>query len=212
MASSASPAPHEPGIVVIGASAGGIGALTTILSALPSDFPDPIVIVQHRAASGPSYLVEVLARTTRLTVVEAKGGDTLRPKTVYLARADQHLTVTPAGCFVYIDGDRIHHVLSSANPLFTSSAECFGVDAIAIVLSGSGHDGTDGVQAIKAHGGTVIVQDEATSQHFGMPRSAIESGAVDMVLPIEAIGPALVRLVITGPRHTATIDDEGTRT
>src|SRR5262249_39080863 len=154
-----SPAPHDRHIVVIAASAGGIRALIAVLSALPADFPAPIVVVQHRTLVGQSHLVGVLARKTNLTVVEANGGDLLKPGTVHLARADHHLTVTGDGALAYVNGLRIHQLLSSANPLFTSSAEVFGHDVIGVVLSGSGRDGTAGVQAIKAHGGTVIVQD-----------------------------------------------------
>ena len=196
---------RQPGrcIVVIGASAGGISALTTVLAALPPEFPAPIVVVQHRAPTGHSRLVAVLARKTALSVVEVREGDPLRAGVVYVARADLHLTVTLDRHFAYRDGHRINYVLSSVNPLFASSAESYGVDAIAVVLSGSGRDGTEGVQAIKSHGGTVIVQDEATSAHFAMARSAIDSGAVDLVLPVEAIAPALLRLV-AGPERTLT--------
>lgn len=206
-------APHErpgPRIVVMGASAGGIRALTTILASLPAEFPAPIVIVQHRAIRGHSNLVPILARITRLAVIEASEGDTLRAGTVYIARADEHLTVTPSHCFVYVDGHPIHHIPSSANPLFESSANSYGAGAVAVVLTGAGSDGTDGVQAIKARGGTVIAQDPATSEHVGMPLSAIESGAVDLVLPVEAIGPALVRLIVGTPADVAS--DEKART
>jgi len=181
-------------IVVIGASAGGVKALMTLLSSLAPRFPAPIAIVQHRSVQGQGRLVEILTRITRLRVIEAKAGDALEDGTVYVARADEHLTVTGGGCLAYFDGHRIHHLLSSANPLFESSAEVFGAGAVAIVLTGSGCDGTEGVLAVKAHGGTVIVQDEATSEYFSMPRSAIQSGAVDMVLALDAIGPELRRL------------------
>ena len=189
---------HEPKIVVIAASAGGIRALTTILSMLPPDFPAPIVIVQHRSLAAQSFLTSILARATRLKVAEAEQGEPLEPGTVYVARPDRHLTVTRLASFAYVDGRRIRHLLSSANPLFSSSADVFGSNAVAVVLTGTGHDGTDGVQAIKARGGTVIVQNEATSEHFSMPHSAIESGAVDIVLPLNEIAAALVNAV-TGP-------------
>jgi two-component system, chemotaxis family, protein-glutamate methylesterase/glutaminase len=105
------------------------------------------------------------------------------------------LTLTDAGTFSYVDGQRINHVLSSANPLFISSAAALGTRAIAVVLTGFGSDGTDGVQSIKAGGGIVIAQDERTSEAFGMPGAAIKTGAVDYVLPLEEIAPTLVRLV-----------------
>jgi len=178
--------------VLVAASAGGVQALSTIVHGLPADFPAPIVIVQHRPAGYKSLLAEILRRRSALPVTEAIAGDTLKPGTVYLARADRHLTVTHAGRFEYLDGHPIRHVLSSANPLFTSAADVFGTGAIGIVLTGTGHDGTDGVQAISEGGGVVIAQDRATSEYFDMPRSAISTGAVNYVLPLEDIAPALV--------------------
>jgi two-component system chemotaxis response regulator CheB len=144
-------------------------------------------------------LVSILARQSKLRVCEAESGGAIDPGTVYIARPDQHLTVTDEGRFAYGDGHPIRHVLSSINPLFISSAAVFGTQAIAVVLSGAGRDGTDGVLAVKAQGGVVIAQNEATSVQFGMPGSAIATGVVDLVLPIQEIAPALVHLV--GARH-----------
>jgi two-component system, chemotaxis family, protein-glutamate methylesterase/glutaminase len=183
-----------PGIVVIASSAGGIEALTTILRGLPENFPAPIVVVQHRPAARESHLVPILRRRTKLNVKDAIAGDTLQAGTVYLASPDEHLMVTDDLCFQYTDGRRIHHLRSSANPLFESAAECYGRNAIALVLTGMDSDGTDGVQAIRAHGG-VIVQDRTTSEHFDMPHSAIATGVVDRILPLSEIGPMLSRLV-----------------
>jgi two-component system chemotaxis response regulator CheB len=96
-------------------------------------------------------------------------------------------------------------VRASANPLFATAAKTCGVDVIAVVLTGYGRDATDGVQTVRVHGGLVIAQDEATSRDFGMPRSAIESSAVDVVLPLERIGPFISELVSRrGQAQTAT--------
>jgi two-component system chemotaxis response regulator CheB len=181
-------------VVLIGASAGGIRALRKLLSELPKDFPAPIVIVQHRSPSRTSELSTILARSSSLPVIDAEVDDVMKAGVVYLARPDLHLGISTAGQFVYSDGRPIRYVLSSVNPLFASAAKVFGGRTIAVVLTGSGADGTDGVQAVKTHGGTVIAQDRATSEHFGMPGSAIATGAVDYVLPLEEIAPALVRL------------------
>lgn len=159
------------------------------------DFPAPIVVVQHRTAAPQSFLASVLASRSALPVVDAEAGGTIEGGVVYVARPDLHLTVTPANRFAYVNGTRIRHALSSANPLFASAAAVFGVGIIGVVLTGFGCDGTDGVQAISAHGRVVIAQDEETSHNFGMPRSAIGTGVVVGALPIEAIAPALVRLV-----------------
>ena len=181
-------------IVLMAASAGGIEAVTTILNALPSEFPAAIVVVQHRSPANTSLLRTILARRTTLPVRDAEAGAPLERGQVYIARSDQHLTLNDEGRFAYVDGRRIRYVLSSANPLFISVAEKFGPSTIGVVLSGSGSDATDGVQSIKARGGIVIAQDERTSKHFGMPGAAIATGAVDYVLPVDEIAPALVRL------------------
>src|SRR5262249_2901562 len=155
--------------------------------------------VLHRQPDRQSHLAAILKRTSALPVTDAIEGEKLKAGTVYIARADEHLTVTDSGRFAYQNGQRIRHVLSSANPLFVSAANSFGAGVIGLVLTGTDSDGTDGVQAIKAHGGVVIAQDLETSEHFGMPGSAISTGAVDYVLPLQEIAPALARLV--KPRH-----------
>jgi two-component system chemotaxis response regulator CheB len=182
-------------LVVMAASAGGVQALQAVLSALPADFPAPIAVIQHRSTKLPNLLARVLARRTPLAVKTAGPSEAMQPGTVYLAPPDLHLTVHRDGSFGLSDGRKIRHVRSSANPLFESAAEAFGGRVIAVVLTGGDRDATDGVQSVKAHGGTVIAQDEATSQCFGMPRSAIETGCVDWVLPLDKIAPTLVDLV-----------------
>jgi len=191
--------------VLIAASAGGIRALSTIARALPADFPAAVLVVQHRTPTHKSMLVPILARSSSLPVEEAQPGHVMRAGTMYVAKPDLHLTVDPQGAFQYIDGPRIRHLLSSANPLFTSCAQSLGRRVIAVVLTGSGMDATDGVQDVKASGGTVIAQDEATSEHFGMPASAIQTGSVDYVVPLSGIAPMLVRLVASWQdRHQLT--------
>ena len=185
-------------LVTIAASAGGIPAIRQVLSALPSDYPAPIAIVQHRTEHQPDLLVKVLARSSRLPVSRAVPGERLEPGHVYLAPARQHLVVRPDGRFDTVDGRKIRHLRSSANPLFETAAEVVGSGVIAVVLTGGDSDATDGVQAVKAAGGTVIAQDEGSSECFSMPRSAIHTGAVDYVLPVDQIGPALVRLTRGG--------------
>lgn len=114
--------------------------------------------------------------------------------TVNLGPADRHLLVQPGKRFISLDGHKIRHVLSSANPLFESAAEALGSKEIAVVLTGGDRDATDGVQTVRAHGGVVIAQDEATSRVFSVPESAIQTGCVGYVLPLGEIAPALIRL------------------
>jgi two-component system chemotaxis response regulator CheB len=182
-------------LVVIAASAGGVEALKTVLSGLPANFPIPVAVVQHRTATPPNLLSRVLGRHTRLAVKTAEQAERMQPGTVYLAPPDLHLTVGPDRTACLMDGQRIRHVRSSANPLFATAAEVLGGRVLAVVLTGGDRDATDGVQTVRAHGGTIIAQDEATSACFAMPRSAIETGCVSRVLPLPDIAPALVDLV-----------------
>jgi len=171
------------GLIAFAASAGGVQALRTIMRALPDTLNAAIVVLLHRPPHGESHLTSILRRCTRMTVVDAHAGDLIVPGVVYVARPDMHLRVTPDRHFEYRDGHRIKFVRSSANPLFESAARVFDSRMIAVVLTGTGTDATDGVQSVKAAGGTVIAQDEATSQQWSMPRMAIRTGAVDLVLP-----------------------------
>jgi two-component system chemotaxis response regulator CheB len=184
---------------VIAASAGGLRALRQILERLPNSFPAAIAIVMHRTDVMPSRLGALLGRWTTLVVKDVEAGEPLRAGTVYIAPPSLHLRITPERLLELSDGVRISHVRSSANPLFESAAAVLDGRVIAVVLTGGGHDATDGVQAVKARGGVVIAQDEASSEHFAMPRSAIATGAVDYVLPVQEIGPALLRLVSGTP-------------
>jgi two-component system chemotaxis response regulator CheB len=192
-------------LVVIAASAGGVQALQKVLSGLPRDFPLPIAIVQHRTGNPPNLLARVLGRHTALTVKTAEDGESMRAGTVYLAPPREHLVVRPDESLALINGPKIRHVHSSANPLFASAAEVYGDGVIAVVLTGGDRDATDGVQTVRQHGGIVIAQDEATSAIFGMPRSAIETGAVHAILPLPQIAPALLRLAFIHARQPDSV-------
>ena len=197
-------------VVVIGASAGGIPALNHILWALPPEFGAAIAVVQHRTGSVRSMLAQVIGRSCPFPVWDAREGDSLRPGIVYLAPPDRHLTVGHGGILSLDQSERLHFVRPSAEKLFVSAAEHLKSRVIAVVLSGEGTDGEFGVRFVKRMGGTVIAQDEGTSEQFGMPQAAIRAGVVDYVLPLDSIGPALMKLVIdtssmvSGPQHGAT--------
>jgi len=195
--------PHYK-LIVLAASAGGVQALGKILSTLPADFPVPLAVVQHRSAKPPHLLSRVLGRKTALTVKNAESGEPMRAGTVYLAPPDQHLVVKTDHQLGLTDGRKIRHLRSSANPLFSSAAEAFKDQVIAVVLTGGDADATDGIQDVKAAGGTVIAQDETTSEQFAMPRSAIATGCVAYVLPVDEIGPAILRLVSTDDNQASS--------
>lgn len=190
---------HDTGkihhIVVIAASAGGIEALLTVLCGIPADFPAPILILQHRTAGRPGVLAKILQRGCRLPVKDAIPGERLEPGTVYVTPADRHTRVTHEQFFTMGDHAKINFLHASADPLFRSAAETFGARAIAVVLSGRGRNGAAGAKAIRDAGGAVIAQDQATSQHFGMPQAAIDAGAATDVLPLGEIADSLVALV-----------------
>jgi two-component system chemotaxis response regulator CheB len=182
-------------LVLIAASSGGVPALRDFLARLPATFPVPIAVVLHRTQAQPVRLTQVLGRASRLPVKTAEEGEPLRDGTVSLAPPRQHLVVRPDRTFHLMDGHRIKYVHSSANPLFESAAYALDGRVVAVVLTGSGTDGTNGVQTVKGMGGVVLVQDPATTAYATMPLSAIGTGAVDRVLPLERIPEELVQLV-----------------
>jgi two-component system chemotaxis response regulator CheB len=179
-------------VVGIAASAGGLRALTLVLSHLPPTFPAPIAIVQHLDPRHPSLLAGILGRATPLLVKEAQEGEGFRPGVVYLAPPDRHLLVNANGTLTLTRTELVHFVRPSADLLFESLAASVRQRALAIVLTGTGSDGAMGLRAIKRTGGTTIAQDEATSEFFGMPEAAIRAGVVDMILPLDKIAPAMM--------------------
>jgi two-component system chemotaxis response regulator CheB len=140
-------------------------------------------------------MAEILGKRTKLQVKEAREGDKLEPGQALVAPPNRHLLVNPDGTVSLSQSELVHFVRPSADLLFESTAASYRERAIAVVLSGSGRDGSMGVRAIKKTGGTVIVQDEETSEFFGMPEAAQRTGMVDFVLPLQDIAPALQTLV-----------------
>ena len=185
-------------VVALAASAGGLTALSQVLSALPADFPAAIVVVQHLDPRHRSLMADILDRRTSLQVKQAEEGDRLSPATVYIAPPNRHLLVNPDGTLSLSQSELVHFVRPSADLLFESVAASYKECAVAVVLTGTGSDGAMGVQAIKKMGGTVIAQDERTAEFFGMPGAAIQTGSADFILPLDEIPSALVTLVMTG--------------
>lgn len=182
-------------IVAIAASAGGVFALTEILQKLPADFPAIIVVVQHLDPRHRSLMPQIFGRRSNLPVYSAVEGMEVLPGHVYLAPPDRHMLINRDGTVSLTQTELVNFVRPSADLLFESVAAAYGERVIAVVLTGAGKDGSMGVTAIKKKGGTVIVQDEATSEFFGMPSAAIRTGTADFVLSLDEIPPALVTLV-----------------
>lgn len=188
-------------LIVLCASAGGLNALSTILSALSANLPAAIAIVQHIAPKYPSHLADILSRRTALKVKQAAAEDVLRPGHVYIAPPDRHLLVNPDGTLSLSQTELVHFVRPSADLLLESAAASFKHQAIGVILTGTGSDGAMGIMAIKKMGGITIAQDKATSEFFGMPQAAIKTGSVDRVVPLNEIAATLVNLVNSMDEH-----------
>jgi two-component system chemotaxis response regulator CheB len=181
-------------MVAIACSAGGIHALEKVLGGLPVTFPAAIAVVQHLDPSRHSYLVEILDRKVALPVSEAISGEPVQPSHVYVAAPNRHLLIAPDHTVELSMSELVHFVRPSADLLFESVAHAYGDRAIAVVLSGTGSDGSLGAQAIKERDGLVVVQDPGTAAFNGMPIAAIEACKVDFVLPLSQIASTLERL------------------
>jgi two-component system chemotaxis response regulator CheB len=187
-------APPRREAIGICTSTGGPGVLAEILGALPADFRVPILVVQHIAAGFIDGLVRMLDDAGPLAVATAQDDEPLRPG-VWLAPEDAHLTLTPMRRTA-LDRDTVSGLhRPSADLLLESLADALGAAAVAVVLTGMGRDGAKGAAAVKARGGLVLAQDEASSSIYGMPRAAVQAGA--RPLPPAAIAAALCELAAT---------------
>jgi two-component system chemotaxis response regulator CheB len=188
--------PTRADIVAIGVSTGGPNALAAVLSALPADFPAPIMLVQHMQNMFTRFLAERLNTQTSLNVIEAEDGQVVQPGTVYVAPGDFHLTVRRQGAqTVTVLGQEPpeHSHRPAADVLFHSVADVYGSRALGLVLTGMGEDGRRGSEEINRAGGRVVVQDEASSVVWEMAGRVARAGLADAVLPLNALAGELVR-------------------
>lgn len=193
-------------VVAIAASTGGPRALAVLLRQLPGDLPVPVLVVQHMPPMFTGYLAHGLSSQSALRISEAYPGARFEPGQVWIAPGDRHLVVRSAGRGLELalhQGPHENGCRPSADPLFRSVAETFGRSALAVVLTGMGQDGTLGARAIRDAGGSVFVQDEASSVIWGMPGSVVKAGLADRVLPLDAIAAEIVALCDRGRRHVA---------
>jgi two-component system chemotaxis response regulator CheB len=188
-------------IVAIAASAGGLESIIQVLSDLPADFPAAVVVIQHLDPRRPSMLVNILARKTGMSVVQAGDHMVIHPGTVYIAPPNHHLAMDSSRELCLTRAAPVHFVRPSADVLFQTMAVALQGRLIAVVLSGSGVDGAIGVQEVKKMGGTVLVQEEATALFAGMPHAAIITGIVDRILPLKKIAPTILELITPGGAH-----------
>jgi two-component system, chemotaxis family, protein-glutamate methylesterase/glutaminase len=185
----------RPRLVTIAASTGGPQALRAILETLPLSFPVPIVIVQHISPGFTQGLIDWLNGATAIEVTAATAGQKLKAGFAYIALEDFHCGVTAAGTIVQIDRAPLGGFRPSATVLFESASREFGQSHLAVILTGMGTDGVDGLRSVRQTGGAVIAQAEASCVVYGMPKAAIDAGLANAVIPLAAIGAELIRVV-----------------
>lgn len=183
------PAPDRPrgqAVVIAGASAGGVEALVELVRSLPADFPHPMLVVLHVSPTGTSVLPAILSRACRLPVGAPADGEELRPGHVYVAPPDNHMVVEDSRLRLS-QAPRENGHRPAIDPTMRTAASAYDGRTIGIVLSGSRDDGTAGLMAIKASGGTAIVQDPDEALYPAMPLSAMAHVEPDAILPIAAM-------------------------
>ena len=184
-------------IIVIGASAGGIAPVRTLLSKFPKTVPAALFVVVHTSPDGPGMLATVLNRATELSVVDPENGMVIRDGCVYVAPPDYHLVID--GQHVRLThGPREHRFRPAVDPLFRTAATHYGERVIGVVLSGHMADGTHGLSLIKKAGGVAIVQDPDEAEVPAMPLNAMRRGEVDYVLPVDEIPRVITGLLMNG--------------
>ena len=178
-------------LVMIAASTGGPATMMRLMPRFPKDFPAAVVLVQHMPATFTSQLSLQLTEVASIRVKEAEANEALLPGTFYVCPGSHHLRISLAGRIKLDDGPRISGYRPCADVAFESAAAYGGANVVGVVLTGMGNDGARGIQALKAARGCVLAQDEASSVIFGMPAEAIRTGAVDQVVGIDEMYPAI---------------------
>lgn len=188
-------------LIAIGSSTGGPGAITSILSSLPPELPAAFVVAQHMPPGFTRPFAERLDKFTALEVREAGAGERIRPGRVLIAPGGKNMTLERSGTEVVTalsDRNGSDLYVPSVNALLTSAARMYGPECVAVILTGMGDDGMEGVRAVKKNRGLAIAESEETSVIFGMPKKVISTGVVDRVLPLWKISEAIVELFPRG--------------
>lgn len=184
-------------LIVVGASAGGVEAVTHLLARLPADLPAAIAVVVHHPVDHLSRLASVLARAGHLPAGDARDGEVLRPGRVLVAASAHHLVIE-GGRARLLDGARVNLVRPAIDPLFQSAALEYGPRLVAVILSGTSSDGSAGLVAVRRAGGVAVVQDPGDAAYDELPWHALDAAGADYVVPLEAMPPLLDRLVRRG--------------
>jgi len=184
-------------LIVIGASAGGVEALTLLVKQLPSDLNAAVIIVLHVPSNGTSVLPHILNRAGNLPASHAHDGEVIIPGRIYIAPPNYHLVVKP-GYLRLTRGPKENGHRPAIDPTFRTAARAYGQRVVAVILTGTLDDGTAGLVAVKMRGGVAVVQDPEDAMYSGMPRSAIENVEdIDYILPLSDIPSTLVALADT---------------
>jgi two-component system chemotaxis response regulator CheB len=178
-------------LVVIGGSLGGFNALKELLGGLPAGFPLPVVVALHRASDDGADLPALLGRHSALSIADAEDKETILLGRVYLAPAGYHLLVE-RGSFALSTEAPVCFARPSIDALFESAAEAYAETLIGVALTGSSHDGADGLASIEQRGGLTIVQDPSTAESAVLPRTALQRTRTSQVLPLARIAPFLI--------------------
>ncbi len=205
------PASRRPGPVealAIGVSTGGPNALAALLPCLPADLSIPVLIVQHMPALFTEMLASRLAQRSVLPIGEGVSGRRVEPGHVYLAPGDYHMLVERRGATIVLrtnqDGPE-NFCRPSVDVLFRSVADVYGDGALSVVMTGMGQDGLEGCRRIREAGGSILVQDEATSVVWGMPGYVARAGLADAILPLDRLGIEIGRRL----KRTGAVDETG---
>jgi two-component system chemotaxis response regulator CheB len=195
-------------VLAIGASTGGPRALSTVIEALPADFPLPILVVQHMPPLFTRSLAERLAARSVLRCSEGVDGALLEPGTVWIAPGNWHMTVVREGneTRIRLTGEPPENSCRpSVDPLFRSVAEVYGPSALGVLLTGMGQDGLLGARRIHERQGRILVQDEATSVVWGMPGAVARAGLAQKIVPLSDMAGEILKHVSAKGRRRATV-------
>lgn len=187
-------------IIVVGASAGGVETLSRLMTDLPEDLPAAVFIVLHMGPHTGTALPRILSRQTKLPVGHPGDGEPIRPNRVYVAVPDRHL-ILGRDVVRVTNGPKENGHRPAVDTLFRTAAAGYGPRVVGVVLSGTRDDGTAGLRAILARGGTAIVQEPGEALFPGMPQSALAGNHPDFVVPVGEIGGLLSKLARDGPPH-----------
>lgn len=180
-------------LVVVGASWGGLAALSELISALPRDFAVPMVVVQHRSRQADNLLASLLQDATGLRVVDVEDKEPLEPRSIYVAPANYHLLVEDEHLSLTTD-PMVRFSRPSIDVTFVSAGDAYRTTVVGVVLTGANDDGSRGLRHIVNRGGKAIVQDPATAESRAMPDAAVRAVPEAEILPLPKIPPRLVEL------------------